>query len=64
MLICIMCQIMANVVSHYDIVNTYYTIKALNRGNLFMCSYGSFSGCHGNESQELIEKTGWKWYFS
>ena len=30
----------------------WYHIKALNCGNSFECSFGSFIGCHGNRSQE------------
>ena len=31
----------------------WYQIEAHNRGRSFVCSFGSFSGCHGNGSQEL-----------
>ena len=28
-----------------------YQIEALHCGSSFMCSFGTFSGCHGNGSQ-------------
>ena len=31
----------------------WYQIKALNRRSLFICSFSSFSGCHGNGSQQF-----------
>ena len=36
----------------------WYQIEAHNRGNSFVCSFGSFSGCHGNRSQELNKNRG------
>ena len=35
-----------------------YQIKAITCGSSFICSCASFSGCHGNRSQEIIKKTG------
>ena len=32
-----------------------YQIEALHSGSSFMCSVGTFNGCHGNNSQELIK---------
>ena len=32
-----------------------YHIEALHCGSSFMCSSGTFDGCHGNDSQELIK---------
>ena len=34
----------------------WYQIEALNRGGSFMYSFSSFSGCHGNGSQEFKKK--------
>ena len=31
----------------------WYQIEALNQTGSFMCSFGSFSGCHGKGSQAL-----------
>ena len=32
-----------------------YQIKALHCGSSFMYNFGTFNGCHGNDSQELIK---------
>ena len=36
----------------------WYHFKALNCGNSFECSFGSFTGCHDNGSKELIKTRG------
>ena len=36
----------------------WYQIAAHNCGSSFVCSFGSFSGCHGNGSQELKKNRG------
>ena len=36
----------------------WYQIEAHNSGRSFVCSFGSFSGCHGNGSQELNKNWG------
>ena len=48
MLICIMCHFFRSWQMRYQ-------IEALHCGSLFMCSFGTFNGCHGNGSQELIK---------
>ena len=32
-----------------------YQIEALHCGSSLMCSIGTFNGCYGNDSQELIK---------
>ena len=32
-----------------------YQIEALHCGSSFVCSFGTFNGCHGNGSQELLK---------
>ena len=32
-----------------------YQIEALHGGSSLMCSIGTFNGCYGNDSQELIK---------